>query len=167
MVFALRLQGELPAVRHGSRTVIQSGGCFWSQAAKPVVSATMIGTDPIQTLSQRTRSGDTASLASIWILQEMAGSLCHNADGGLSRGSTIVGLNLDADLSTWNLRVRCMESLIQFLDDAEDVIVSMALDLRRKLARRPRERRRVVRLSETSRKPSATFGQQKRPSKSA
>jgi len=41
-----------------------------------------------------------------------------------------------------------MEALIRFLDDAEDAIVSLTLGLRRKLARRPRERRRFARLSE-------------------
>ncbi len=41
-----------------------------------------------------------------------------------------------------------MEALIRFLDDAEDVITSAALSLQRRLARRPRERRRTIRLNE-------------------
>jgi len=40
-----------------------------------------------------------------------------------------------------------MEAFIRLLDDAEDVIISTALSLQRRLARWPRERRRVVRLS--------------------
>jgi hypothetical protein len=49
-----------------------------------------------------------------------------------------------------------MEALIQFFDDAEDIIISMALSLRRRLAPRPPERRGVARLSENSPKRSAT-----------
>ena len=38
-----------------------------------------------------------------------------------------------------------METLFQFFDNVEDAIVAMALRLRRFLARRPQERRRVAR----------------------
>jgi hypothetical protein len=49
-----------------------------------------------------------------------------------------------------------MEALIRFLDEAEDVITSAAISLQRKLARRPRERRRAVRLSDVSPKHSSS-----------
>jgi hypothetical protein len=45
-----------------------------------------------------------------------------------------------------------MEALIRFLDDAEDVIITTVLRLRRLLAWQPRERRSVARLRENASK---------------
>jgi len=67
----------------------------------------------------------------------------------------ILRFDSNTDFSTRSLRRFFMEALIQFLDDAEDVIIFLALSLRRELARRPRERRRVARLSENTLKPSS------------
>jgi hypothetical protein len=53
-----------------------------------------------------------------------------------------------------------VEALIRFLDDVEDAIISAASSLRRKLARRPRERRQVARLGENSPKPISKSVQQ-------
>jgi len=47
-----------------------------------------------------------------------------------------------------------METLIQFVDEVEDVIVATAFRIRRSLSLRPRERRQVPRLSETSARPT-------------
>ena len=62
----------------------------------------------------------------------------------------------DTNQSTRYSRRLFVEALIRFLDDAEDVIISTAASLRRRLARRPRERRRVARLSEDSPKSPST-----------
>jgi hypothetical protein len=46
-----------------------------------------------------------------------------------------------------------METLIRFLDDAEDVIITTAIRIRRTMAWQPRERRRVARLRDNAPKP--------------
>lgn len=45
-----------------------------------------------------------------------------------------------------------MESLFQIYDEVEDAILTTVVRLRRSLARKPRERRRVARLPETTAK---------------
>jgi hypothetical protein len=67
----------------------------------------------------------------------------------------IIRSDFDTDFATRSLRRFFMEALIRLLDDAEDTIIFLALSLRRQLARRPRERRRVARLSENTLKPSS------------
>ena len=51
-----------------------------------------------------------------------------------------------------------MESLFQIYDEVEDAILTAVIRLRRSLARKPRERRRVARLPESTAKPPTTYG---------
>jgi hypothetical protein len=52
-----------------------------------------------------------------------------------------------------------MEALIRLLDDAEDIIITTVLRLRRAVAWNPRERRRVARLRENPPNPSTNSAQ--------
>jgi hypothetical protein len=53
-----------------------------------------------------------------------------------------------------------METLIQFLDDVEDAIITTTICLRRSLSWQPRERRQAPRLREDAAKPLATSARQ-------
>lgn len=86
--------------------------------------------------------------------------LCRMTAGHLDFRSTIG--RSDQDTTYWSSRIGnlapTMETMFQFLDEVEDVILTTFVRLRHSLARMPRERRRVARLPESMGKPPATPG---------